>query len=168
MLIPYQELSASRLLSTLVSVEVTLLSTYGEPVPREIRFKIFKRLFGISSGKLILYVVLVNRSKAKGTTWESAIVTYLNKNGWPLVERRTLSGANDKGDIAGVTDWALEAKAEKQISLASYMTEAEVEAKNAKTRFFAAIVKRRGKGTSEGYVVMPLRVFVDLLGTINR
>jgi hypothetical protein len=110
----------------------------------------------------------VNRSKAKGTTWESAIVTYLNKNGWPLVERRTLSGANDKGDIAGVTDWALEAKAEKQISLASYMTEAEVEAKNAKTRFFAAIVKRRGKGTSEGYVVMPLRVFVDLLGTINR
>jgi hypothetical protein len=44
----------------------------------------------------------VSKSRAKGTSWESAIVTYLIEQGWPHAERRALAGALDKGDITGL------------------------------------------------------------------
>lgn len=101
----------------------------------------------------------VNVSKQKGTAWETAVVRYLNEQGFP-VERRALTGKEDKGDIAGLPCWTLECKAERSIDLAGYMGEAAREAVNANTPNYAAVVKRRGKGVSEGYVVMPLAVFV--------
>lgn len=104
----------------------------------------------------------MSKSKQKGTAWETAVVRYLQEHGHE-VERRALGGVNDKGDIAGLKNWTLECKDEKSISLSTYMNEAETEAINAGTEFFAAIVKRRMKGVSEGYVVLPLRVFVNVL-----
>jgi hypothetical protein len=74
-----------------------------------------------------------------------------------------LAGKNDKGDIAGLPGWTLECKAEKQIGLAAYVDEARVEAANAGTRRFAAIVKRRQKGVSEAYVIMPLSQFAEMI-----
>lgn len=104
----------------------------------------------------------MNASKQKGTAWETAVVRFLQDNGFD-VERRALSGNLDKGDIAGLSGWTLECKAEKAISLAQYMTEAQVEALNAGTPWYAAIVKRRQKGVSDGYVVMPLKIFCGFL-----
>ena len=43
----------------------------------------------------------MSKSKQKGTFAETAIVEYL-KQFWSNVERRALSGSNDKGDIANV------------------------------------------------------------------
>lgn len=98
-------------------------------------------------------------SRRKGTAFEIDVVRYLCDQGHP-VERRALQGRLDKGDIAGLPGWTLECKNEKTISLAQYVEEARQEALNAGTDHFAAVVKRRGKGVSEAYVVLPLAVFV--------
>jgi predicted transcriptional regulator len=90
-----------------------------------------------------------NPSKQKGTRFETEVAEYLG------VERRTLGGSKDRGDLA-IVNWALELKATREIDLASAIDEARVEAKNAKAPYFAAIVKRRRKGVSEAYFVMTL------------
>jgi hypothetical protein len=95
---------------------------------------------------------VTNPSKQKGTRFETEIADYLG------VERRTLGGSKDKGDLA-ISGWVAELKNEKSIDLAGYMTELEVERQNAKVPFGVAIVKRKGKGPAESYAVMPLRLF---------
>lgn len=44
----------------------------------------------------------MNRSKAKGTSAESAVTTYLQTMGFIHAERRSLNGIHDRGDIAGI------------------------------------------------------------------
>jgi predicted lipoprotein len=105
-----------------------------------------------------------NPSKQRGTAWETAVVRYLQEHGFPFAERRALSGVHDKGDVAGVAGWVLEAKNRKSLDLAGAVDEARKEAGNARTRWFAAVIKRTGKGDAgEGYVVMPLSVFCDYI-----
>lgn len=99
----------------------------------------------------------MNRSKAKGTRWESQVAEYLG------VERLTLKGNKDEGDL-NVPGWTIECKAEKQIDLAGYAKELEVEQKNRGTAFGAVIIKRPRQGTAAGYVVMNLEQFQRLLG----
>lgn len=106
---------------------------------------------------------LANPSKQKGTAFETLVENYLNERGLPC-ERRTLNGSTDKGDIAGVVDWTLELKNHKKHAIGEWVDEARVEAKNAKTRWYAAIVKRPRKGSAaEAFVVMPLSLWVDLI-----
>jgi Holliday junction resolvase len=106
----------------------------------------------------------VSASKRKGTSFESAVVGYLQTHGFPAAERRALAGTADKGDVAGIHGVVLECKNEKAISLASYVEEARVEARNAHARWWAAVVKRRGIGDpGESYAVMPLAQLVELL-----
>ncbi len=107
-----------------------------------------------------------NRASAKkaGTSWESEIVRTLIANGWPHAERRRLSGANDKGDIAGVVGVCIEAKNTSRIELAAALDEALAEARNANAAIGAAWIKRRGKASaSDGYVVLDGRTFTQLL-----
>ena len=88
----------------------------------------------------------MNKAKAKGTAFESALVRYLAEETGAWVERRALSGNADKGDLLGdgvLADWCLEAKNHKSIDLASFVDQAEIEARNAGSRWFAAIVKRQ-------------------------
>lgn len=107
---------------------------------------------------------MVNRSKQKGTSWESAIVDYLRAYGWPHVERRTLNGALDRGDIAGIPGVVIEAKSVKTITLATFVDEAEKEGANDKADVAVAWIKRRGRSTADyGYVVMQGNQFAWLL-----
>ena len=109
---------------------------------------------------------MVNRAKQKGTAFETAVVRYLSDETGDWVERRALSGAEDKGDIVGdgvLADWVLELKDHKQINLAGFIDEAEAEGRNAKSRWFAAIVKRRNKNVKDAYVVMPLWLWTELI-----
>lgn len=108
---------------------------------------------------------MVNRSKQKGTSWETSIVGYLRDElGDSRIERRTLSGALDKGDIAGVPDTAVEAKDVAKIELAAFLDEAKVEARNAKVPVGVAWIKRRGKASpGDAYVVMDGATFTYLL-----
>jgi hypothetical protein len=114
---------------------------------------------------------MVNRSKAKGTSWESAIVAYLTELGWPHIERRTLAGSNDRGDIAGIPGIVIEAKSVKSITLGAFVDEAKREASNdtavAKRKdnsLGVAWIKRRGHTSpAKGYVVMDGDTFACLL-----
>jgi hypothetical protein len=106
---------------------------------------------------------VTNTAKQKGTRWESAIVAYL-REWWPHVERRTLGGANDKGDIAGLPGWVIEAKAEKSYRLAAYVAEGQREADNAGTPYWVVWIKRPGKTSAgDGYILTSPAVFVRLL-----
>ena len=112
----------------------------------------------------------MNRSKAKGTRFESEVVGFLRGHGFPHAERRTLSGAHDKGDIAGVrigsVGFCLEVKNCKAMALAEWIKEAQVEAINAGTDFFAVIHKSVRRPTGKAYVTLPLDVFCELLAKV--
>jgi hypothetical protein len=106
---------------------------------------------------------MVNKSKSKGTAWESKIVDYL-KPFWPYVERRTLSGAKDRGDVAGIPGVVIEAKDCRTITLGAWLDEAEVEKVNDRAEVGVVWAKRRGKTDPGcGFVVMSGRQFVELL-----
>lgn len=104
-----------------------------------------------------------NPSKAKGTAWESAIVDYLRIFN-PHVERRTLNGNHDRGDITGIPGVVIEAKNAKTITLAAWVDEANIEGLNDNAPVAVVWVKRRGRTSPmDGYVVMDGTQFVRLL-----
>jgi hypothetical protein len=107
--------------------------------------------------------MVTNPAKARGSQWERDVVKFLNDNGFPLVERRYGAGNTlDKGDINGLA-MVLECKNLKSITLSSIMDELEVEVANSHFDIGFAPIKRRGKGASEGYAVLPLKYMVRLL-----
>lgn len=106
----------------------------------------------------------VSRSKQKGTKHESDLVAFLHQVGAIHVERRALNGTRDRGDIAGIPGVVIEAKNEKQITLAAYLDEAKAEAANDHADLGVAWIHRRGKASpGDGYVVMDGYAFVWLL-----
>jgi len=105
-------------------------------------------------------------SKDKGTAAETAVVRYL-RDIWPAVERRSLAGSQDRGDIAGLPGIVIEVKNEKRMTLAAYVEEAYREAMPSEI----AVVwhKRRGRGSpGEWYVTMDGAAFVALLKETGR
>ena len=112
----------------------------------------------------------MSKSKDKGTRFERLVVDRLRYVLGPSIERRALSGKNDRGDVSGVyfMGWpfVLECKNCRRMELSSWMDEAEAEAGNADAPFFAVIHKRKGCGEAnigESYVTMPLHVFERML-----
>lgn len=106
----------------------------------------------------------MSKERAKGTRWASAIVTYLQDSGWPYAELRNLSGAKDKGDIAGVIGVCIEAKNQNRVTLAEWLDEAKAEKANATADVGAVWFHRRGYASPrDGYVLMDGQQFVDLL-----
>ena len=107
---------------------------------------------------------MTSRSRAKGTGWESAIVTWLTANGWPHVERRALNGSKDRGDIAGIPGVVIEAKNAKTITLGAWLDEATTEAANDRADLGVVWFKRRGQlSPGRGYVLMDGATFTRLL-----
>jgi len=106
---------------------------------------------------------MTSANKARGSQFERDVVKYLQEHGFPLAERRYGAGLReDKGDIRGVPV-TLECKNHAQISLSQFLDEALIEAKHAGTKLGAAVIKRRGKGTKDAYVVMSLEQYTELL-----
>jgi hypothetical protein len=82
----------------------------------------------------------------------------------PFVERRTLTGNKDRGDIAGIPGVVIEAKATKTALLAQYVDEAVVEAEHDNARIGVVWMKRVGyTSPGDGYVVMDGITFTRLL-----
>lgn len=107
---------------------------------------------------------MVNRSKQKGTAAESAVVQFLQRNGWRNVERRALAGSTDKGDIAGVQDTVIEVKDCAKLELSAWLNEAETERVNAGAYYGFVWAKRRGKSDpGDWYVVMDGDTLIRLL-----
>lgn len=107
----------------------------------------------------------MSAARKKGTAWESQIVAYLREHGCPHAERHPPHGAHDVGDIAGLPGIVIEAKNCRQADWASWVNEAEREAKNAGPGTHGVLwTKRRGKSSpADGYVVMTGRQWLDLL-----
>lgn len=112
----------------------------------------------------------MSRSKEKGTRFESQVVAHLKGALGDSVERRALSGVNDRGDVSGVyfmgEPFVLECKNCRRMELSSWMDEADAEAGNADAPYYAVIHKRRGcgdKSFGDNYVTMPLSVFERIL-----
>lgn len=105
-----------------------------------------------------------NPSKRKGTSAETAVVTYLQKRGWRHAERRALAGNQDRGDIAGIAGVMLEVKNCNRHDLAGWTAEAKAEQANAGATVGAVVAKKRGT-TDPGdfYAVLPFRQLCDLL-----
>jgi hypothetical protein len=105
----------------------------------------------------------MSASKAKGTRWESAIIAYLSGAGFPAVERRALTGSQDKGDVAGLPV-VVEAKNCRATELAAWVDEATAEARNAGVAVGVVWHHRRGKASpGDGFVTMRGEDFVTLL-----
>lgn len=106
----------------------------------------------------------MSKSKAKGTAFETLIVNYLREF-YPNVERRTLSGVHDKGDIAGTNKKLIwECKDHKTLNFSGWLKEAEIERGNANAEYGIVVAKRRGHGDpGSQYVVLTLESMVQLL-----
>ncbi len=105
----------------------------------------------------------LNPSKAKGTAFESSVVTYLHDRGHPDARRLALSGAHDSGDIR-VAGWTLEAKNRRGYDIATALDEARREAAHAGVEHYAAVIKRNGIGdVARAFIVIDLESFAKLL-----
>lgn len=106
----------------------------------------------------------MSASKRKGTAAESAVVQYLQTMGFVQAERRSLNGAKDRGDIAGLPGVVIEVKNCARQELAGWVAEAEVERDNDGASLGAVWHKRRGKGQpADWFVTMSGDQFVHLL-----
>lgn len=107
----------------------------------------------------------MSKQKQKGTLAETAVAEYL-KQTFPAVERRTLNGQYDKGDIAGVPNAVIEVKNQKTYKISEWMKETEQERINAKESLGILVVKPNGVGVSrvnEWWAVVSLETIVKLL-----
>lgn len=105
---------------------------------------------------------MANPNKAKGTSWETEVVTYLRETGLPA--NRTGSADMGAGDIH-VFDWTIEAKHEKVIDLPGYLRQlaASVERRGGPDFQSAVFVKNRRHSTGDGYAVMSIENYRSLM-----
>lgn len=107
----------------------------------------------------------MSKSKQKGTLAETAVADYL-KQTFPTVERRTLSGANDKGDIAGVPNCVVEVKNQRTYKIHEWMKETETERINAEADLGILVIKPNGVGVSkvnQWWAVVSLETITKLI-----
>ena len=113
----------------------------------------------------------MSRQRQKGTAFESMVVRFLaGRLGDDRIMRMPLSGAKDRGDIAGVRTIlgervVVECKNHARLNLAGWIAEAETERGNADAAMSVVIHKRHGKGQArDQYVTLTLHDFAILLG----
>ena len=106
----------------------------------------------------------MSASKRKGTAAETAVVQFLRAAGFTQAERRTLAGAHDRGDIAGIPGVVIEVKNCARQELGAWVAEAETERDNDHASLGAVWHKRRGKGNpGDWFVTMSGAQFAALL-----
>lgn len=115
---------------------------------------------------------MANRSKAKGTAYETLVKNYLNDKGFKKAHRTALTGGDDAGDIHGIENaqtgrkTIIQCKNQKKHDFSGWIDATVEQASRANDAVPALVVKRVGKGekaVGDSYVVMRLSDFVDLL-----
>lgn len=117
-------------------------------------------------------------AKRRGASWETAVADYLARHVDDHVERRHLSGAQDRGDIAGLRiaghRLVVECKATTAMDVAGHLREAATEASNDAALCGIVVQKRRGIGMDsddsmgQQLVMLTLSDFARLLNVSNR
>lgn len=102
------------------------------------------------------------KSKAKGTAAERDVVRYLQQ-WWPAAERRALSGAKDRGDVAGIPGVVVEVKAAATQLIGPWQRETEVERLNAGAMYGMLVVKRPRKSVPQWDAYLPVATAGELL-----
>ncbi|MEV7364302.1 hypothetical protein [Streptomyces sp. NPDC091299] len=106
----------------------------------------------------------MSAAKKKGTAAETAVVQYLRAAGFVQVERRTLNGVKDRGDIAGIPGTVIEVKNCARQELSGWVAEAEIERDNDGASVGVVWHKRRGKtNPADWFVTMSGAQFANLL-----
>ena len=102
----------------------------------------------------------MSKARAKGTSFETAVVSVLNEEGFTEAERW---GSVDMGlgDIRHLPV-VLEAKNHKAMALSEWCTQAEKSGKKA-DKLWAVVHKRIRKGTRQAYVTMELEQWIVML-----
>lgn len=111
---------------------------------------------------------MANPNKNKGSRQERLVADFLRDNWSEFIDRRPLSGAKDKGDLANVRvgkhRLAVEVKNQLRLDLAGWVKEAQEEAVNDSALAGIVVAKRKGKGAAEDqYVILTLGDFVNIL-----
>lgn len=110
---------------------------------------------------------MVNKPKAKGTSAESAVVSFLRTKGFPYAERLALQGGKDRGDITGIPGICIEVKATAVYTFSSWLREAMAEKENSRADFAFVAAKPRGVGgtrVGKWMAVMTMTEFARLVG----
>lgn len=95
---------------------------------------------------------MTNKPKAIGTAAETAVVRYLQANGFPHAERRALRGELDAGDITGCPGICVEVKGGAAARSASdgdvvaWMKEVRAETVNANADIGLLVMQRKAVG----------------------
>lgn len=106
----------------------------------------------------------MSKAKQKGTAAETAVVNWLKSKGRKHVERRSLNGSSDRGDIAGLPGVVIEVKNHARMELSQWLSELEVEMHNDKADTGIVIHKKKGTtNVGEWYATMPVAVWYSLL-----
>lgn len=101
-------------------------------------------------------------SKAKGYRFEHDLEKF-GREWFPRFKRLGSQGQKDKNDFSGVPDWTFEAKDRSPIRLSMWLREAKQGAANAKKKWYAVLVKQRGKNVAHSYFVMDIGMAFDLI-----
>lgn len=99
----------------------------------------------------------------RGPHYESRLAAFFSLVLGIPVERRVMGGVRDRGDLAGIPDWVIEAKNVTVACLGQAMNEAKKEAANAGCRYFAAILNRRNHDLERSYAVLELWELAELV-----
>jgi len=106
----------------------------------------------------------VSAARRKGTQAETAVVRALRDAGFIHAERRALSGAADRGDIAGIPGLVIEVKNHRRDRLSEWVTEVDAERTRDNARY--GVVWHKRPGTTDPvswYVTMTGENFLRLL-----
>lgn len=106
----------------------------------------------------------MSKQKQKGTAAETAVVNWLKEQGRKHVERRSLNGTADRGDIAGIPCVVIEVKNHAKMTLSEWLSELEIEMHNDKADHGVVIHKKRGTtNVGEWYATLPVALWYKLL-----
>ena len=105
---------------------------------------------------------MVNRNKAKGTSFETLVVNYL-RSFFPYAQRSHTSPTGDCGDVTGVDGLVVQCKNQARDCLSLWITDMLKQRTCAVARFGIVVHKRKGfAAAADQYVTMPLWMFCEL------
>ena len=113
----------------------------------------------------------MSKERRKGSAFEQQTVDYLARVLEDRrIERRTMGGTNDRGDVSGVfirgRRAVIECKNCKRMELAQWLDEAEEERGNDDAEFAIVVHKRRGCGEKSfggNYATMSLETLAAIM-----
>lgn len=108
----------------------------------------------------------MSAAKAKGTRWETALVTFfVDEGGIPTARRNPPQGIKDSGDLAGLDPFVGQAKdwTSWQDAIREGLDGAEKQKLVAGLPYGVAFVKRARRSSGQGYAVMTIETFAAVL-----